>query len=554
MGYKRLLPLGSGGMANVYLALALGQSGFKRLVVVKSVREELLANPAMRQMFLAEARVSARLNHPNVVQVSDVVDAPEGVMIVMEYLDGLSLASAYTVVGSAFSLPMRLRVGCEVLAGLHYAHELLDYDGARLGIVHRDVSPQNVFLTYDGRVKVLDFGIAKVNASPEQTRFGVVKGRIAYMPPEQVMGQRVDHRADIYAMGCLLWEAIAERRLWEKLPEPEIARRLVAGQIRRLGPEVNPELERIVSRAMAYSPENRFSSAEEMRLELERFLRSSSPVMLRDVGQLLAATCKDRLDQRQREIADAIGRVEREFAATDSLLDEAGPESRAAWASRVHASGSSSSPSSAAPSSRRRSGRVDTGSSALVASVPGTRGRRASPSKRNGVVALIILASAALGAWFLRDRFSVPAAPSAVAATPAPAPALRRLSVEAKPVGARVLVNDVPVAGNPAVVTVPNGSVQSIRLELEGYESSERTVVVDADTSLSIELGRETRSAKTTGDVPDAKPSRSRRRDSSAGDSVPAPLAKPSASSAEDKCTPPFYFVGGIKTYKPECI
>src|SRR5262245_20808034 len=130
MSYKRLLPLGSGGMANVFLALALGQSGFKRLVVVKSVREELLANPAMRQMFLAEARVSARLNHPNVVQVSDVVESPEGVMIVMEYLDGLSLSSVYSVVGRAFSLPMRLRVACEVLAGLHYAHGLTDYSGA----------------------------------------------------------------------------------------------------------------------------------------------------------------------------------------------------------------------------------------------------------------------------------------------------------------------------------------------------------------------------------------------------------------------------------------
>jgi hypothetical protein len=290
-----------------------------------------------------------------------------------------------------------------------------------------------------------------------------------------------------------------------------------------------------------------------MRLELERFLESSSPVMLRDVGQLLTSTCKDRLDRRQREIADSIGRVEREFAANDSFFDEAAPESRAAWASRVHASGSPNS-GSAAPSSRSRNGRVDTGSAALVASVPGAGGRKASPRKRTGVMALALVASAALGAWSLRERFAVPAAPSTVAAAPTPVPALRRLSIEAKPAGARVLVNDVLIAGNPAVVSVPNGSVQSIRLELEGYESSERTVVVDADTSLSIELGRETTSAKTTGDLPDAGPSRSRKRDTPAGGLVPAPLAKPSASSVEDKCTPPYYFVDGIKTYKPECI
>jgi serine/threonine protein kinase len=543
MTYRRLLPLGSGGMANVFLALALGQSGFKRLVVVKSVREELLANPAMRQMFLTEARVSARLNHPNVVQVSDVVDAPEGVMLVMEYLDGLSLAGAYTVVGKAFSLPMRLRVACEVLAGLHYAHRLTDYDGLPLGLVHRDVSPQNVFLTYDGRVKVLDFGIAKVSASPDQTRFGVVKGRIAYMPPEQVTGQRVDLRADIYAMGCLLWEAIAGRRLWEKLPEPEIARRLVAGQVRRLGPEVNPELERIVSRAMAYSPDHRYASAEEMRLELEGFLQSISPVMLREVGQLLTATCKERLDQRQREIAAAIARVEREFADRDDVE----PVSRGAW------SAPSSSRSGAETLSRPRSGRVDTVNAATL-SVSSSRHR--APRSRGGVVTAVLLvaALAVAGVLVLPSRMGGSPEAAKVAAAPAAPNGTHRLSIQAKPAGARVLVDDELVAGNPAVVNVPRGSAHSIRLELEGYESSERTLVVDADTQVTIELAPEATSQAESASPADSGSARARRTRGRTPGIVPTAVAKPVEAAPGDKCKPPYYFVEGIKTYKPECI
>jgi serine/threonine-protein kinase len=535
-------------MANVFLALALGQSGFKRLVVVKSVREELLANPAMRQMFLTEARVSARLNHPNVVQVSDVVDSPEGVMLVMEYLDGLSLAGAYTVVGKAFSLPMRLRVACEVLAGLHYAHRLADYDGLPLGLVHRDVSPQNVFLTYDGRVKVLDFGIAKVSASPEQTRFGVIKGRIAYMPPEQVMGQRVDLRADIYSMGCLLWEAIAGRRLWDKLPEPEIARRLVAGQVRRLGPEVNPELERIVSRAMAYSPEHRYASAEEMRLELEGFLKSISPVMLREVGQLLTATCRDRLEQRQREIAAAIARVESEVAERDVRMDDVAPSSRGAWSGPASAS-----KSGVETLSRPRSGRVDT-VDAVAHSISSCRTRPLPPRRRGLMVVLLLASLAVAGALVLPSRLGPsPAAPRA-AAEPAPPSGTHRLSIEAKPRGARVLVDDEPIAGNPASVNVPRGSAHSIRLELEGYESSERTVVVDGDMTLTIELARESAVAQEVPDPVDSGSTRARKTRGRVPSNVASPLAKPVETERGDGCSPPYFFKDGIKTYKPECI
>jgi serine/threonine-protein kinase len=555
MSYQRLLPLGAGGMAKVYLALALGQSGFKRLVVVKSVREELLANPAMRQMFLTEARVSARLNHPNVVQVSDVVDSPDGVMLVMEYLDGLSLSATYSVVGKAFSLPMRLRVACEVLAGLQYAHELADYSGAPLGLVHRDVSPQNVFLTYDGRVKVLDFGIAKVGASQDQTRFGVIKGRIAYMPPEQIMGQRVDLRADIYAMGCLLWEAVAGQRLWEKLPEPEIAKRVVAGQVRRLGQEVNPELERIVSRAMAYSPDKRYSSAEEMRIELEGFLNSVSPVMLREVGQLLTAVCKERLDQRQREIAEAISRVEKEFATLEAQAEAGESASRTGWTSGVTSGTPASSRTGSDMHSKLRSARTDAAVSVSAGGVTPVRRRR---SRGRGVwVALGTAALVLAGVLFMPGRGTAPQSPALAAPASTGVSATRTITITARPEGARVFVDDEPVVGNPAVVKVPHGSAHAIRLELEGHESSERAVVVDADTSLTIELTPESSASAPSPIAPESAPSGSRRtrQRNPAFVARPAPSGPAKSGTADKaKCDPPYYFSEGIKTYKPECI
>src|SRR5690606_15900157 len=202
-----------------------------------------------------------------------------------------------------------------VLSALAYAHDLTDYHGAPLGIVHRDVSPQNVFVTYDGRVKLLDFGIAKATSAPDLTRAGTIKGRIAYMPIEQLRGERVDRRADIYATGCLLWEAIAGSRLWDKLSEVQIVRRVFAGKIPELSSRVSvdPELERIVNRAMAQDPAERYGSADEMRLELEAFLRSQPPATLREVGAILSTAWAEARELRQEAIAQAIDRFEREF-------------------------------------------------------------------------------------------------------------------------------------------------------------------------------------------------------------------------------------------------
>ncbi|HEY5453383.1 MAG TPA: serine/threonine-protein kinase, partial [Polyangia bacterium] len=221
--YRIVMPLGQGGTADVYLAVADGPSGFTKLVVVKVLRKSLASDADFRLMFVSEARLAARLHHPNIVQTNEVIEVDGASVLVMEYLDGQPL-SQVIVRGKqgAFTLAMQLRVLVDALAGLHAAHELADFDGTPLGVVHRDVSPHNLFVTLEGHAKVLDFGIAKLERSLVETEVGTVKGKLRYMAPEQIASDKLDRRADIYAAGVILWEALTGERMWKVSQEQEI--------------------------------------------------------------------------------------------------------------------------------------------------------------------------------------------------------------------------------------------------------------------------------------------------------------------------------------------
>ncbi|HMA96320.1 MAG TPA: serine/threonine-protein kinase, partial [Polyangiaceae bacterium] len=276
--YRPIIALGHGGMADVLLSVGRGPSGFNKLVVLKTMRKELVGDDELRQMFLAEARLSARLNHANVVQVYEVVDTALP-CIIMEYLEGQPMSAVLHEAGERFTLPLQLKVISETLAGLHYSHELKDYDGTPLNIVHRDVSPQNVFITYDGVVKVLDFGIAKASDATGHTRTGVIKGKITYMPREQLLSEQIDRRADVYAVGCMLWHAAAGEKLWNGLQEGDVMRALIDGHIPRPSTvrPVDPPLEAIIMKALAPDAEGRYNTAEECRLAVDLYLAETSP-------------------------------------------------------------------------------------------------------------------------------------------------------------------------------------------------------------------------------------------------------------------------------------
>lgn len=271
--YETVASLGAGGMADVYLAVAKGGQGFRKLVVVKKVRTPLSDDPELLRMFEQEARLAARLNHPNIVQTLDFGEHEGGHAIVMEYLEGQSLSTiVQRAAPEGIPLALSLEILVEVLAALDYAHQLTDFGGEPLHIVHRDVSPHNVFVTYAGQTKLVDFGVAKALPDPYATTGTLIKGKLAYMSPEHERGDPVDARADLFAVGVMLWEALVGRRMWAGLSEIAIISRLRFGEIpspREANAEVPADLERVCMRSLAHRREDRYQTAAELRRELQ---------------------------------------------------------------------------------------------------------------------------------------------------------------------------------------------------------------------------------------------------------------------------------------------
>ena len=310
--YRDLLPIGSGGSANINIAVAEGVGGFTKLVVLKTIRPELIANTAASQMFLDEARLSARMNHPNVVQVYEVFLRREVPVIVMEFLDGqpLSYILAQAYDSKALTLEVSVSILTKVLAGLHYAHTLADYSGDALGLIHRDVSPHNVMVTYDGQVKLVDFGIAKLSNSEHQTRTGVIKGKLTYMAPEQFTG-KVDLRADIFGVGVMLWELATRQRYWGDLPEPALIGRLISGDLPHLRKPagIDDELYRICAKSLSFRPSERYESAAAMQEDLERYLSKRGAVLTQvGIGKLVTETCSEARRKVQTAIRDQLSK------------------------------------------------------------------------------------------------------------------------------------------------------------------------------------------------------------------------------------------------------
>ena len=303
--YRVIDRLESGGMAEVFRAESTGLEGFRKQVAIKRVLPHLGRNSKFISMFLDEARLSAQLSHSNCVQVFDIGVRDDAYFIVMEFVDGAnlkSLATSMQTKGRPFPIAAAAYIAHEICKGLSYAHELTDRSGAALQLVHRDVSPANVLVTKHGEVKIVDFGLAKASSQLEPSEPGVIKGKFAYLSPEAALGEEVDCRADIFAVGIILWEVLASQRLFAADTDVQTLHKVQAAKvpaISQINRSVPPELESIVRRALARDRNERYVSARELGQDLSRFIfRFAQPVSGYDIATVVQATMREKENAR----------------------------------------------------------------------------------------------------------------------------------------------------------------------------------------------------------------------------------------------------------------
>ena len=297
--------LAAGGMATVHIGRLLGPVGFARTVAIKRLHPQFAADPEFVSMFLDEARMCARIRHPNVVPTLDVVAAKGELFLVMEYIAGESLGSLLRGLakrGEAIPWRVAVSIMAGTLQGLHAAHEAKDEQGFPLGLVHRDVSPQNILVGSDGLARVVDFGIAKASGRLHVTREGAVKGKVGYMAPEQMAAETISRRADVYAASAVLWEALTGRRLFDGETEAVILARVLTAEIvppSTLRPDIPRELDDIVMKALSRKVEGRYATAREMAQALEKM----GPAALGEVSDWLETSAGAAIDERARRVS-----------------------------------------------------------------------------------------------------------------------------------------------------------------------------------------------------------------------------------------------------------
>lgn len=327
--YQLLAKLAAGGMATVYLGRIHAVAGFDRRVAIKVLHPHLSEDKNIKAMFLDEARLAARIRHPNVIPVTDVGEDPQhGTFLVMDYVEGMDLSQILRAAhkkGARVAVPVVVRIVSDFLAGLGAAHDLVGENGQNLGVVHRDVSPHNVLVGTDGIARITDFGIAKAEGRVSSTQTGQLKGKLAYMPPERFGkgGQRIDDlRGDVFASAVVLWESLTGQRLFKGEDDIDTVRKVLDGPIPKpseLRPELEP-LDAVVLKGLDRDPHQRYQSATEFRADLERAAAAIGGVARPEqVTALMKAVLGPKLEQQRASVEVAVK------LADEGLAPGAGP-------------------------------------------------------------------------------------------------------------------------------------------------------------------------------------------------------------------------------------
>ncbi len=339
--YEVLTQLASGGMAAVYVARAKGVAGFERLVAIKVLHPHLAYEEEFISMFLDEARLAARIRHPNVVPTLDISDTEgDGFFLVMEYIEGDhfgTLLGAAAKAGERLPTPVVSKVIIDALGGLGAAHDLVDENGEPLNLVHRDISPHNVMVGVDGISRLTDFGVAKAEKRLTSTRAGQFKGKLAYMSPEQASSGFADQRSDLFSVGIMLWESLSGRRLFRGENNAATLTKILHEPIpapSELWPDLEP-FDAILAKALSREPDERFQNADEFAAALENVARTNGGIATtRAVGKQVRERLADKLDAQRSRVKDSI----RKLGRTD-LSEAAIPIPRESSVSNVSLSG-----------------------------------------------------------------------------------------------------------------------------------------------------------------------------------------------------------------------
>jgi len=442
--YELVGELASGGMATVFLARLTGVGGFQRFVAMKRLHPHLANEKEFVEMFLDEARIAARIHHPNVVPILEVGASPVGYYLVMEYIEGDTLARLLARAaqrGKRLPVPIALRIALDTLSGLHAAHELRDDSGSPINLVHRDVSPQNVLVGVDGIARITDFGVARAASRLTATRVGQLKGKIAYMAPEQAAGEEsLDRRADVFAAGIVIWEALAAKRLFKAENEAATLSRVMSEPVAPLSvivPGLSVQLSNVVMRALERDPNRRFATCAQFGDALEA-----------------AATGKERI-ATPRELAAYV---------TEVLGEEVSAQRDAvrAWIARSEPSQLGSLPGTSSVSAAAMSLSDGTHTASLSQTPPASRRSRVA-----FFALLLLLLLAVGGGGFIYARqteqsHSVAAAsppapvPTPVVTAPSPAPVDSSAQVELQP--SSVPLEAPPIAVKPVLQQRPRAT------------------------------------------------------------------------------------------------
>ncbi len=520
--YRPLARLGQGGMAQVFLAIASGPVGFSKLVVIKEIRDEFADDPEFVSMFLDEARLAARLNHPNVVQTTEVGVDGRRYFICMEYLEGQPLNRIFARLagGGELTRAMKVRLLVDALAGLHHAHEVRDLDGSALDIVHRDATPHNVFLTYSGQVKVVDFGIAKALSSSTETRTGVLKGKVHYMAPEQAEGEKVDRRADVFSAGMMLWESLAGHRPFRRMPDAAVMNKIIRGDIPSpftVDPALPAPLEAICMKALAHDRDARFATAADMATALEEALESlGDRTTVRDAAKVVDRHFAEDRDAMKRLVESQVALIQRASegrtrrATALPVVDYDRPESPL---SAPVGSPTPTPPPLGLPGLSESAARDEHPSSSITAAFTGrsdapARGRSAPRPRGLAWVAavLVIAVAATAGVLQLRGGHDESAASPPIASASASVRASRQVTIDSMPQGAAVRDGDALLGSTPLILAIdPSAPPRRLVMSLPGY--APHTFVPTADDGrILFPLAPLAPSAAPSPAKPEAKP------------------------------------------------